>query len=98
MSLKFSELCYQTRIINIIVWLRKLAIQRMTSSKGYRTVPRTKKHVYPKAKEKEPYSFYVTRVIGLQHTLLSLCCPQKIGALIVKIQNFQAFRYYPISH
>jgi len=25
----------------------------MTSSKGYRTVPRTKKHVYPKAKEKE---------------------------------------------
>ena len=58
--------------------------------------PGQRKRFIQTQKKKRPYSFYVTLVIGLQHTLLSLCCQQKIGALNVKIQNFQAFRYYPI--
>lgn len=47
---------------------------------------------------KRAYSSYVTHVFGPEHSLQSLCCLQKIDALIVKIQNFQAFRYYPANH
>jgi len=47
---------------------------------------------------KRPYSSYVTRVFGLQHTLQSSCYLRRIDALIVKIQNFLAFRYYLTNH
>jgi hypothetical protein len=49
-------------------------------------------------RKKKLYSFYVIHAIGLQHTLLSSCCPQKVDALAVKIQNSQAFRFCQMNH